>query len=109
MAGLQGVGCILDDLLITRKVDVEHLQNLEATLQRLREYGIKLKREKCALMQSSVEYFAFIVEASGIHPSPAKIEAITKVPVPQNIKQLKSFLGLENYYRKFIPNKSSIC
>ena len=47
-------------------------------------------------IQSFVEYFAFIVDASGIHPSPAKIEVITKVPVPQNVKQLQSFIGLEN-------------
>ena len=59
-------------------------------------------------VQSSVEYFAYIVDASGIHSSPAKIEAITKVPVPQNVKQLQSFLGLVNYYTKFIPNMSSI-
>ena len=50
-AGLQGVGCILDDLLVMGKDDVEHLQNLEATLQQLREYGIKLKRKKRVPMQ----------------------------------------------------------
>ena len=60
-------------------------------------------------MQSSVEYFALLVDASGIHPSPAKIEAITKIRIPQNVKQLQSFLGLGNYYRKFIPNKSCNC
>lgn len=108
LAGLQGVGCILDDLLITGKDDAEHLQNLEATLQRLQQFGIKLRREKCALMQPSVEYFAFKVDASGIQPSVAKVEAISKVSVPQNVKELQSFLGLVNYYRKFIPEMSSI-
>ena len=49
-------------------------------------------------MQSSGEYFSLIVDASGIHPSTAKIEAITKVPVPQNVKQLQFFRLLVNYY-----------
>ena len=59
-------------------------------------------------MKPSVEYFVFVVDGHGIHPSPRKIQAIREVPEPQNATELKSFLGLVNYYRKFIPDMSTL-
>ena len=59
-------------------------------------------------MKPSVEYFAFVVDRHGIHPSPRKIQAIQEVPEPQNATELKSFLGLVNYYRKCIPDMSTL-
>ncbi|CAC5379643.1 unnamed protein product [Mytilus coruscus] len=77
LEGLDGVGCILDDLIITgKKRDEEHLKNLELVLKRLK-----------------VEYFAFIVNKDGIQPSPKKVEAMLKVPEPENVKELQSWLG----------------
>ncbi|CAC5392594.1 unnamed protein product [Mytilus coruscus] len=72
LEGLDGVGCILDDLIITGKSDEEHLKNLELVLKRVSEYGLRLKKSKCSLMKSEVEYFAFIVNKDGIQPSPKK-------------------------------------
>ncbi|XP_046854150.1 uncharacterized protein K02A2.6-like [Xenia sp. Carnegie-2017] len=106
--GLQGVGGILDDLIITGKNDEEHLRNLERALKRLQNMGIKLKKSKCVFMQPSVEYFAFVVDRQGIHPPPRKVQAIREVPTPENPTELKSFLGLVNYYRKFIPNMAKL-
>ena len=108
MSGLNGVGGILDDLIVTGSDDKEHLLNLENTLKRLDSMGVKLKQSKCVFMKSSVEYFAFVVDRRGIHPSPRKVQAIQEVPVPKNATELKSFLGLVNYYRKFIPDMSTI-
>ncbi|CAC5422534.1 Uncharacterized protein K02A2.6 [Mytilus coruscus] len=59
-------------------------------------------------MKSEVEYFAFIVNKDGIQPSPKKVEAMLKVPEPENVKELQSWLGLVNYYRKFIPDMSTV-
>ena len=59
-------------------------------------------------MQPKIEYFAFIVDRHGIHPSQAKVKAIREVQEPQNKTELQSFLGLVNYYRKFIPNMSTL-
>ena len=59
-------------------------------------------------MKPSVEYFAFVVDQHGIHPSPCKIQLIQEVPEPQNAMELKSFLELVNYYRKFIPDTSTL-
>nr|XP_039266275.1 uncharacterized protein K02A2.6-like [Styela clava] len=108
LQGLPNVGCILDDLIVTEKDDDSHLQFLDKLLYRLNSFGVKLKRSKCCFLQPSVEYFAFIVNAEGIHPSPKKIEAIMEIPSPENVKELQSFLGIVNYYRKFIPAMSTI-
>ncbi|KAL9958559.1 hypothetical protein ACROYT_G035588 [Oculina patagonica] len=70
MNGLQGVGGILDDLIITSSNDEMHFRNLEGALERMSSIGIKLKSEKCVFMKPSVEYFAFVVDRDGIHPSP---------------------------------------
>ena len=108
LQGIDGVGYILDDILVTGKDDQEHRQNLELTLQRLDDFGIKLKESKCSFMQDEVEYFAFIVNKDGIHPSPKKVEAILKLEDPSNKKEVQSWLGIVNFYRKFVPNMSTV-
>ena len=108
LSGLNGVGGILDDLIVTGPNDKEHLRNLENTLKCLHSMGVKLKKPKCMFMKPSVEYFAFVVDRHGIHPSPRQVQAIQEVPEPQNTTELKSFLGLVNYYRKFIPDMSTL-
>ena len=86
----------------------EHLRNLEQVLRRLQEYGIRMKRNKCSFLQDSVEYLGHRVDAEGIRATPEKLAAIEKAPMPQNVQQLRSFLGLLNYYRKFLPNLAMI-
>ena len=108
MSGLNGVGGILDVLIVMGSNDEEHFRNLESTLKRLHSMGVKLKQSKCVFMKPSVEYFAFVVDRHGIHPSPCKVKAIQEVPVPENPTELKSFLGLVNYYRKFIPDMPTL-
>lgn len=60
------------------------------------------------LTKPSVEYFAFVADLDGIHPSPCKVQAIQEVPVPENPTDLKSFLGLINYYRRFVPDMATL-
>ena len=108
---LQGVPntlCYLDDILITGKTDAEHLQNLEEVLKRLQHHWLRVKPTKCRFMQSSIEYLGHCIDASGVHPTSQKVEAILNAPVPQNSQQLRSFLGLLHYYGKFLPNLSSL-
>lgn len=59
-------------------------------------------------MKPSVEYFAFVVDRDCIHPSPRKVQAIQELPVQENPKELKSFLGLVNYYRRFVPDMATL-
>ncbi|KAJ8356082.1 hypothetical protein SKAU_G00188760 [Synaphobranchus kaupii] len=107
LGGLEGVQCYLDDILITGETEEEHLQNLNATLQRLEEYGLRVRRSKCEFFQSSVEYLGHVIDSEGLHKAPSKTKAIMEAPAPQNVSQLRSYLGLLNYYGKFIPNLSS--
>ena len=108
MSGLQGIGGILDDLIITGSKAERHLSNLESALERMSGMGIKLKKEKCVFVKPTVEYMAFVVNRDGIHPSPRKVQAIREVQVPENHTELKSFLGIVNYYRRFIPDNATL-
>lgn len=108
LAGLPGVQCYLDDILVTGKDDADHLHNLDMTLQRLREYGLKVRKEKCAFFQASLEYLGHVIDEAGLHKNPSKTKAIVEAPAPQNVNQLRSYLGLLNYYGRFIPNLSTL-
>ncbi|XDV15015.1 hypothetical protein PO909_015169 [Leuciscus waleckii] len=104
LSGLTGVQCYLDDLLITGKDETEHLSNLEATLQRLQSFGLRVRKDKCEFFCPSVEYLGHVIDSSGLHKAPSKVKAIVEAPAPQNVSQLRSFLGLLTYYAKFVPN-----
>ena len=107
MSGLQGVSGILNGLIIIGSKDERHLRNLESALECMSGMAIKLKKEKCVFMKVKVEYLAFVVIRNGIHPSPRKVQAIREVQAPENFTGLKSFSGMVNYYRRFIPDMAS--
>ena len=96
----------LDDIIISGKTDEEHLSNLQAVLSRLQSSGLRLKKEKCALMKDSVVYLGHYLDKSGLRPLQDKVDAIRQAERPVNQSQLQAYLGLLGYYRKFIPNLS---
>ena len=106
--GISGVICYIDDVLITGKTEAEHLDRLEAVLKRLREHGLRLRKNKCEYMRPTVEYLGHLIDAIGKHLSPSKVEAIVNALAPTNVQQLRAFLGLVNYYSKFVANLSTI-
>lgn len=103
---LKGVSGLLDHLIVTGANDEEHLRYLEGTLNYLGNMDFKLRKEKCSFMKPSVECFAFVVDRKGVHPH--KVQAIQEVPVPGNAAHLQSFLGLVNYYRRFISDMAAL-
>ncbi|XP_026747201.1 uncharacterized protein K02A2.6-like [Trichoplusia ni] len=108
LSGLDGVLCLLDDILITGRDKQEHVQKLNSVLKRLEDAGLTLQKEKCSFFQDKVSYLGYIITKDGLKKAPEKIKAMLEAPVPSNINQLQSFLGLINYYRNFVPNASTI-
>ena len=80
----------------------DHARRLNEVLHRLKTAGLTIQQSNCNFATSSIEYLGHIIDSTGLHPSPLKIDAINRVPEPCNISELKSSLGL-NYYCKFYP------
>ena len=100
-SGIAGVVVYLDNILVTGEDEETHLKTLEEVFKRLSEANLRVKKEKCLFLASSV------VDADGLHPLQDKIEAIEAPPIPSNMTELKAYLGLLTYYSKFLPNLSS--
>ncbi|XP_041863718.1 uncharacterized protein K02A2.6-like [Melanotaenia boesemani] len=104
LSGVPMVAVYLDDILVSGVDKADHLRNLDSVLKRLKESGLRLRRNKCTLLQDEVEYLGYRVDAQGLHPVAKKVKAIQEAPAPTNVTELKSFLGLLNYYHRFLPN-----
>lgn len=105
--GLEGVRCYLDDLIVSGPTQEIHDARLYALLQRLQEHGVRLKKSKCLISQSSLVYLGHLISAAGIQPVAEKVDAILKAPRPTDVSTLRSFLGILQYYAKFIPHTAS--
>eukprot|EP00731_Ephydatia_muelleri_P020829 Em0013g556a len=105
---ISNVVVYLDDILVSGSTEAEHLHTLDRVMSRLEEHGLHLKLSKCVFMAPSVEYLGHHISADGIRPAEGKKRAIEDAPRPQNVGQLRSFVGLLNYYGKFLPNMADI-
>ena len=105
LQGIDGVACYIDDIIMTTE---EHLEHLEEVLRHLLQHGVHVKKLKCRFFQLSVIFLGHRIDAEGIHPTDEKLIAIVKASAPKNPQELRSFLGLINYYGKFIPNAATI-
>ena len=108
LQGMPHVICYLDDILVTGSTEQEHNNNLEEVLRRLQEHGIRLRQDKCQFFQRSVEYLGHNINAEGVHTTKSKVTAIQEAPAPKNVQELRSFLGLLNYYAKIYPKPSIV-
>jgi hypothetical protein len=108
LQGLEGVICFLDDILISGQDEAQHLERLEAVLSRLEKCGLKLQRAKCKFMRDEVVYLGHLISEKGIAPTPEKVKAIEDAPQPRNVQELRSFLGMLQYYGKFIPDLATL-
>uniref|UniRef100_W6NBQ2 RNA-directed DNA polymerase n=1 Tax=Haemonchus contortus TaxID=6289 RepID=W6NBQ2_HAECO len=104
IAGLDGTAAYLDDILVTGRTIDEHNTRLNAALQRNQDYGFRIRPEKCTFSQTEINYLGFVINAQGRRPDPDKIKAIQKMPAPKDVSQLRAFLGLINFYGKFVKD-----
>ena len=98
----------VDDILISGIDDNDHLNNLSAVLKTLERSGLRLKREKCNFLLPEVTYLGFRINKHGVHPVKEKIVPLLNAPAPANETQLKSFLGMLNYYHRYLPGIASV-
>ena len=99
----------IDDIIIFSKSVEEHLSHLEEVFRRLREANVKLNPKKCNFVKQKVEYLGHVVTPDGISPNPDKVRVVQEFPTPSNLKELRNFLGLANYYRRFVKGLFSYC
>ena len=98
----------LDDIIIFSQTPEEHLKHIEIIFQKLKVAGLKLKESKCDFFKSEIHYLGHLISDKGIQPLPEKLDTIQNMPHPQTPKEIKQFLGLTGYYRKFILHFSEI-
>lgn len=108
LQGVPGVTVFIDDIRVTGPNTKMHLLRLEEVLGRLQKYGLRVNREKCDFFSDRIEYCGYLVDKNGIHKLRGKIDAIQNMPAPKNREQVRSFVGLINYYGRFFPNLSTI-
>ena len=98
----------LDDIIVFSKTEEEHLQHLEEIFKRLKHFDLKMKRQKSSFFKKHLQYLGHLVSEKGFEPLPEKLEAIRTMPHPKTPKEVKQFLGLIGYYRKFVPRFSDL-
>ncbi|XP_062704096.1 uncharacterized protein K02A2.6-like [Aedes albopictus] len=108
LAGLECVSGYLDDVVVGGVDAEDHKKNLEAVLQRLKEFGFTVRADKCTFGKEQIGYLGLLMDRHGLRPDPAKIETILKLPVSTDVSGVRSFLGAINYYGKFVPNMRSL-
>ena len=110
MLGLNFEICLLylDDIIVFSQDLPTHLDRLGALFSRLRSANLKLKPSKCSLLQTEVSFLGFRISSAGVGTDPDKISAVRDWPTPQNLKQSRAFVGLCQYYRRFVPSFSEI-
>ena len=110
LTGLQGneLFVYMDDIVIYASSLVDHSQKLKVLLGRLKTSGLSLQPEKCHFLKKEIVYLGHIITQEGVKPDPRKVEAVKNFPIPKGKKNIKQFLGLVGYYRRFIPDFAKI-
>ena len=102
LEGLKFAMTYLDDIIIFSQDELQHLEHLEIVFSHLREAGLKMKHSKCDFFKSEIHYLGHLIYL------PNKLDSIRHMPVPNSAKEIKQFLGLTGYYRKFVPRFADI-
>ncbi|XP_011859117.1 PREDICTED: uncharacterized protein K02A2.6-like [Vollenhovia emeryi] len=105
---IPGVVVFLDDIRVAGTDRQDHLNKLRLVFGRLQKFNIRVNMEKSEFFMSQIQYCGYVIDKDGLHKSPEKMEAIHNMKRPTNVTEVRSFLGMINYYGRFISNLSSI-
>ena len=98
----------LDDIIVFSRTPEEHLHRLKAIFNKLEAAGLKLKPSKCDLFKQQINYLGHVVSKEGVSTDPKKIKAVTELPQPSTVTEVRSFLGFVSYYKRFVSNFSKV-
>ena len=98
----------IDDILVATDMEEGHSELVEKVLKRLEENNLFVKPEKCKWKVREVEFLGVVISPKGVEMQKEKVEGVLKWPVPRNVKEVQKFLGLANYYRRFIKDFARI-
>ena len=109
LSGLHWTHCLvyLDDVVVFAATEEEHMRRLDLVLGRIARAGLTLKPAKCQWMKNSVKFLGHIISSEGVSVDPAKVKSVSSFPLPKNSTDVRSFLGLTSYYRRFISEFAS--
>ena len=100
--------CFFDDILVFSDDEVSHKQHLEGAQKKLREANLKLNLEKCEFNKREIEFLGYIISGDGVRIDPTKTKAITEMPPPSDIHELRRFMGMVNFLGRHLPNLSAV-
>lgn len=106
--GLDFCFVYLDDVLVASKDEKEHFIHLKILFQRLNDYGVVINVNKCVFGQQELSFLGHLVSNRGIRPLPDKVKVIMDFPKPQTVKEVRRFLAMVNFYRRFLRDAASI-
>ena len=98
----------IDDIIVYSDSVADHLDHLRQVFARLRRVGLKLHPGKCSFARQSVTYLGHVISSQGIAPDPKKVEAVKNFPIPTSVREVRQFLGMASYYRRFIKSFAKI-
>ena len=103
IAGLPSTFAYLDDIIVCGRTEAEHNANVRLLFERIKEYGLRVREEKCSFLQKKIQYLGHVIDEHGRQPDPGRIQAIVNMPAPNDLTGVRSFLGMINYYCAFLP------
>ena len=102
LAGLDFARCYIDDIIVYSSIVEEHQRHLQQVFERLREHGLKLHPGKCKFFHDQIEYLGHTIYPGGLGVQQTKVEAIAQIPWPTDVSRVRAFLGLANFYRRYV-------
>ncbi|KAK7093228.1 hypothetical protein V1264_007018 [Littorina saxatilis] len=108
LGDIEGVICCYDDIMLHSSTNEEHDKLLKQVFQRLKEVGLELNEDKCEYKKTELKFLGHVISENGVRPDESKVEAIVKMKEPENVEELRRYLGMVNYLGRYVPHLSTV-